>query len=141
MAVLQGDNYAKAISPTSDNVASPGTLGGRVRVLQDVVTLAAAQIADTVLLGRQLQAGAKILGIELTNAALGAAVTLDVGDIDDPNRYMAAVDGNTAETKRDLEPAGIQYEITGTDDDIIQITIGGGAATGEIKVNIYYSED
>lgn len=141
MAVLQGVNYAKAISPTSDNVASPGTLGGRVRVLQDSITLAAAQIADTVKLGRTLVAGAKILGIEVNTAALGGGVTIDVGDIADPNRYMSAIDGSAAATFTDLIQAGAQYEVTGTDDDVIELTIGGAAATGVVKVNVFYSED
>lgn len=141
MAEINGDNYAKAIDPTSDNVLSPGTLGGRVRVLQEAVTLAAIQIADTVNLARKLEAGAKILGIELTNAALGAGCTIDVGDAASATRYMTAVDGNTAGTKRDLNQAGIQYEVTGTDDDVIILTIGGGAGTGLVVVNIFYSED
>jgi len=140
MAILKGDNYTKQENPTSDNIVSPGTLGGRKRVLMETVTLAAANIADVVKLGKDLQDGAKVLGIELLNAALGAGVTLDVGDDDTGDRYMTAVDGNTASVKRDLNVLG--YEVGQADgDNTILLTIGGAAATGLVTVLITYTED
>jgi len=142
MATIQADNRTKADSPTSDNVLSPGTLGGRVRVLTDQVTLAAEGNPATIEVGRKLQAGAIILGVELYNAALGAATTLDVGDSDDPNRYLTIADANTAGWTKDLNLAGVQYKVgTNDGDDEITITLGGGAGTGLVAVNVYYTED
>jgi hypothetical protein len=139
MATLYGDNYTKQMNPTSDNILAPGKLGGRVRVLQDTITLAAAQINDVVNFGRTLQNGATILLIELYNATLGVGVTLDLGDSDTENRYLNAEDGNTADTKRTIP---LQYVIgTNSGDNVIQMKIEGGVATGAVILNIYYTED
>jgi hypothetical protein len=142
MATLYGDNRTKALTPTSDNVLSPGTLGGRVRVLTDVITLAAANIADVIEIGKDLQAGAIILGIEINNAALGGGVTLDVGDADTATRYITAYDANGNTKVNTIALAGVQYKIgTNDDDQTILLTIGGAAATGELKINVFYTED
>jgi hypothetical protein len=139
MPTHNGDNYAKSINPTSDNILAPGTLGGRVRVMLDTVTLAAAAINDVVNFGKKLNAGAQILKIYLYNATLGAGVTLDVGDADSENRYLNAVDGNTADQK---ESVVAPYTIgTNDDDDVIQMKIEGGVATGAVRIMILYTED
>ena len=142
MAILKADNYTKQENPTSDNIVSPGTLGGRVRVLVDEITLAAAQIADVIKFGKDLQDGAIILGIEVNNAALGGASTMNIGDADTEDRYMAAIDLNTASVKRDLAQAGDGYKIgTNDGDNTIQGVIAGAAATGLLKIKIFYTED
>ena len=142
MATLKAVNKTKADDPTSDNIASPGTLGGRVRVLTDTITLAAASINDIIEIGQDLKAGAIILGIELQFAALGASTTLDVGDSNDDNRYMNAIDTSSASIARDLILAGLHYKIgTNSGDSQIILTLEGGAATGQVNINVYYTED
>ena len=142
MATLKGVNRTKADSPSSDNILSPGTLGGRVRVLTDSITLAAAQIADTVQIGRDLPAGAIVLGYKLQWAALGAATTLDFGDEDTAARYLAAEATNAAGEARTVLIGGLQYKIgTIADDNTLILTIGGGVATGLVYIEVYYTED
>jgi hypothetical protein len=142
MAEIQADNYAKSANPSQSNRNDPGAVGGRVRSLTDVVTLAAAQIGDTIPLGKDLQAGAIIHGVEIYNANLGALVTLDVGDSDTADRYYSAIVGSAITVSKDIAQGQVGYVIgTNSGDGTIQITIAGAAATGEIKAIIYYSED
>jgi len=142
MATLYGVNKTKTLSPTSDNIVSPGTLGGRVRVHTDSITLAAAAIGDIVYLGKTLQDGAIIVGIVVQNAALGAGVTYRIGDINDDDRYMTDIAADAPAVTRNLNIAGNQYKIGANDDDSdIVMKIAGGAATGLVKVSIFYTED
>lgn len=142
MATLYGDNFTKTLTPTSDNVLSGGTVGGRSRNHTDQITLAAAAIGDVIKLGRKLRAGAIITGIEVQNAALGAGVTYRIGDSNDDDRYMTDIAAAAAATTTNLNIAGRNYKIgTNTSDDEIVMKIAGGAATGLVKVVIYYTED
>ncbi len=142
MATLKADNRTKADSPSSDNILSGGTLGGRVRVLTDTITLAAAAINDIIEIGQDLKAGAIILGIDLQWAALGAATTLDVGDGDDDARYIAAEATNAAGRQNQILLAGLHYKVgTNDGDDGIILTLEGGVGTGQVNVTVYYTED
>lgn len=142
MATLYGDNRTKILDPSSDNILSGGTCGGRVRVQTDTITLAAAAIDDVIQIGQALKAGAIILGIEINNAALGAGVTLDVGDSDDPNRYIDGYDANGNTKTNTLLIGGVFYKIgTNDGDDVIQVLVQDAAATGELNVTVYYTED
>jgi hypothetical protein len=146
MADYYGVNATKVLTPTSDNILSPGTLGGRVRVLTDSITVAAAG-DETIAIGRELQAGAIIVGIQIKNAALGANITLEVGDSDDPNRYITAYDANanTEATFADNLIGGLHYKIgTNDGDEQILITVrdaAAGGAAGALKINVLYTED
>lgn len=142
MSTLYADNKTKALTPSSDNILSGGTLGGRVRVLTDQITLAAAQIADVIEIGQGLKAGAIILGIDLQFAALGAATTLDVGDNDSATRYKTAVATDSAGVDSAIAIAGLHYKVgTASGDDQIVLTLAGGAATGLVKITVKYTED
>jgi len=147
MAAVKGVNFTKSESPSSDNIVDPGVLGGRIRVHQDTFEAAALASGSTIQVGRLLQPGAKILDIQLFFDALGAGVTLDVGDAADANRYISAVVTTSAGDTRLSNIAGLQYSVLGTSttpattDDIIVITTGVGAATGTIKIVIIYAED
>jgi len=142
MATIYGDNRTKILNPSSDNVLSPGTCGGRVRVQTDTITLAAAAAGTVVEVGQDLKAGAIILGIEINNAALGAGVTLDVGDGDDDNRYIDGYDANGNTKTNTLLIGGVFYKIgTNSGDDTLTVTVQDAAATGELNIAIYYTED
>ena len=150
MAQIDADNRTNAENPTSDNVASPGTLGGRVRVHTEVVTLAAQPANDTIRLARVIQAGAIILDVIIDNAALGAGVILDIGDSQDADRYVNGYDANANTTSRgaitavtgQFQSTGVHYKIgTNTGDADIIATILIAAATGQLNVTILYTED
>jgi hypothetical protein len=151
MAEVKGVNRTKADTPTSDNILAGGTLGGRVRVVQDSYTFASEAVNDTILLFQDLKAGATILDVVIDNVVTTNAVTLDIGDSDTPNRY---IDGYTAQSLTSNRGAvtagagqllvgGSQYVVgTNDGDDKIIITVLSAIPTdGSIKVTLYYTED
>jgi len=139
MAANNGTNYAKILDPSSDNILAEGLNGGRVRCAVDNYTTAATAIADTIRIAK-LPVGAKVLQIDLEIVALGASVTLDIGDEADDDRYLVAGDGNTAGNL--VSNLGTGYVVgTTTGDDVIILTVGGATATGEIKSVVYYTAD
>lgn len=150
MPQIDADNRAKAENPTSDNVLSGGTLGGRLRIHTEVVTLAAQAANDTIRLFRTLQAGAIIQDIIIDNGALGAGVILDIGDSDTADRYINGYDAQANTTSRgattaaagQFQSTGVHYKIgTNAGDEDILATILIAAATGELKVTALYTED
>ena len=151
MAQVDADNRANAENPTGDNILSGGTLGGRVRVMTDVITLAAQSADDTIRLFEDLKDGAIILGLDIDNDTLGAGVLIDVGDVDTPERYIDGYDAEANVTSRAavsaiqglFQAAGAQYKV-GTNlglDNTVLATILVAAATGEIKFTLFYTED
>ena len=144
MATYNATNYTKTLNPVSDNIVAPGTLGGRVRVLTDNITIAAAG-DETIAFGKKLQAGAIILGIEISHVALGADITYEIGDSQDPNRYMDAINGNALADDKAIIQAGKHYVVgTNAGDDILLMSIrdaGVGGAAGVCKMSVFYTED
>lgn len=84
----------------------------------------------------------KILGIELSYEALGAARTLNIGDGSDVDRFFAALDVAAAAAKTMLvdgaHVTGMNYEYTG--EDTIDIVLAGGVwpITVTLKMNVFY---
>jgi len=151
MAQVKGVNRTKADTPTSDNVLAGGTLGGRVRVMQDSYTFASEAVNDTILLFRDLQPGATILDVVIDNVVTTNAVTLDIGDSDTPNRYIDGYTVDSVTSNRggetaalgQLQVGGSQYVVgTNDGDNQIIITVLSAIPTdGSIKVTLYYTED
>jgi len=150
MAQFKGANRTKADTPTSDNVLAPGTLGGRVRVMQDNFTFAGEAAGEIIELFQDLKAGATILDIVIHNADLGTGTLLDIGDSNDVDRYIDGYDADANLTSRgggtavtgQFQVAGNQYVIgTNTGDTQIIITTSVAAATGLVTVSLYYTED
>ena len=151
MPQFKGVNRTKADTPTSDNVLAPGTLGGRVRVMQDSYTFASEAVNDTILLFQNLKAGATILDIVIDNVVCTNAVILDIGDSDTADRYVNGYLADTSASSRGAETAatgqlqigGSQYVVgTNDGDNQILITVLGAIPTdGSIKVSLYYTED
>jgi len=151
MATQKGVNRTKADTPTSDNVLAPGTLGGRVRVMQDAYTFASEAVNDTILLFEDLKAGAIIQDIVVDLVTTTNAVILDVGDSADPDRYINGLTATSIASNRGqvtaagglFQSTGVQYAIgTATGDDKIIITVLVAVPTdGSIKLSLYYTED
>lgn len=81
----------------------------------------------------KVAAGATLLDLHVVFDDLGTSVTIDVGDGDDPNRYISALDVATAAGVGRLS-AGTAFPHTYAAEDTIDITIGGAAATGTITL-------
>ena len=151
MAQVKADNRTKADTPTSDNVLAPGTLGGRVRVMQEVYTFASEAVNDTILLFQDLKAGATILDLVVDLTTTTNAVILDIGDSADVDRYINGLTATSIATNRNatnaagglFQSTGVNY-IVGTNDgdNKIIITVLGAIPTdGDIKLALYYTED
>ena len=137
MSSLLGDNATKYASPIGSNIVDQGYNKSGVRVMHDTITLAAAQIADTITVGDVLPVGAVILRVTLQNAALGAATTLSIGDAGSATRYSAAIATSSAAST--ISSLNMGRKVTGTSDTRIILTLAGGAATGAVAVSIEYS--
>jgi hypothetical protein len=144
----EGVNYAKAATPTSDNVMEPGTLGGKVRVMQDYFTFPASTTMvshNYILLGRKLPTGAQVLSIALSNGAVGTGTDsyLSVGDEGDSDRYITLVQSTSAAVTTSINAyTGMNYIVTGTTDNYIRVSGSNSAVCinsgGTIKVSILY---
>jgi len=150
MANVNAVNFANSLNPSLSNRNDPGTVGGRVRSLTDNIELSAQAANDTINIGKILSAGAIIHDVQIDNDALGAGVILDVGDSNDPDRYINGYDAEANLTNKgavspvtgEMQIDGVHYAIgTNTGDSTIRVTILVAAATGTLKVTIYYSED
>lgn len=150
MATQKGVNRTKADSPSSDNILAPGTLGGRVRVMQDSFTFAGEAAGEIIELFQDLKAGATILDVVIHNADLGTGTLLDIGDSNDPDRYIDGYDADANLTNRggatavtgQFQVAGNQYVIGANSGDTqVLITTSVAAATGLVTVTLYYTED
>lgn len=89
----------------------------------------------------KLPVGAVVYGMTVTYDDLGTGTTLNIGDDNDDDRYLAAVDTATAAgISSELEATGFGYVIgTNEGDDIIKAKNLGAAVTGTIKVACFYS--
>lgn len=117
---------------------------GNLRAKHFTYTFAAAAIADIALLG-QLPAGAKVVDINMRNAALGASTTVSLGYrafnpasalAAAPTAYLAATSTVSAATTRGSFAPNKQ-----TEDLYVIAVVGGGAATGQIDVTVFYIFD
>lgn len=100
---------------------------------QDTAELSAAAIADIIYFFKVPKDSA-IIGGELRSDALGASVTLSVGTVAAPTKYLAATASNTANKVTALtipiDDAGTPL----TEETDIVVTIAGAAATGTVKL-------
>lgn len=116
MAILKGANRTHADVATSagSHITDPGTLGGKVRCMVDTYTILGTEAdADVIEMGKALPKGARVLEQILScNASVAAVVTADVGDYEDVDRYMAAVNLAAAAINRIDEPdTGAAYKV------------------------------
>jgi len=148
MATYKGTNRTLADTPTESNIMDGGQQYGRVRVITDDYTTSATASGSIIELGVYIPKNSRVVEVVLTTADLGATTTVAVGDYEDADRYITATVCTTANQVTRLNAiGGRQYKVdettataTGTDRQIIA-TIGVAAATGAIKVEVYYVQD
>lgn len=111
---------------------------GRVRVWYDSITASAVAVDDTITFAR-LPKGATVYNVRITNAALGAGVTLQVGDSGDDDRYLVATAANAAGVINTTAAsiATMPYTTTAVTDLFIKVK--GNPANGLIKIVLEYS--
>lgn len=140
MSDVQGVNVTKFDAGTEqDNWIDQGLIKSSIRVWSDVYEAAALAVAQTIGLA-QLPDGAVVHGGILYFDALGAGVTLEVGDSTDSARYLSATVCTAAGSAIFDAVDGSGYVIgTNTGDGEIIATVGVGAATGTIRSVILYT--
>lgn len=139
-----GDNYTKSITPTPVNKLARGLLDGKVRCHTELYEASALAAGSTIKIGKKLNKGDVIKSITLWHDALGSA-TISIGDAASAARYKAATSVSSAGRIKSDEDAskidGINYVVTGTNDDVILLTTASAAITGTIKAQIEYLTD
>lgn len=127
-----GVNYAKSIDPSSANIVDPGLLGGKVRVMQDYVSVAATTLKSTdyIVVGTKLPTGSQVVHIKVAGCNLNSSGTVVIGDEGDTDRYMTAISTADVVAVGPSAATGIYYSVTGTTDNYIRIT---GAANGTVQ--------
>jgi len=146
MSTLKGVNRTILDAATIDHTLRPGLSSGVVRVMTDTYEGSAAAVADVIEMGGEIPTGATILMVVLSWDNLGASITLDVGDLEDPNRYISAEDVSAAGSKIVGLTDGIQYQVdmttAATPDNQVTLLVGGsGTLSGTVKLQVYYTNE
>lgn len=146
MAVVnvKGVNFTKQETPKSTNIIDAGKWGGKVRVQFDDYTTDASEDAGSTIKLAKLPVGANVIEMILYHGALGASVTLELGDENDVNRYIESYDASGAAVKqtRDTDLAqgykvlGAAKTADGKDDQDVMLTTAGATLTTGIDIQL-----
>jgi len=96
-----------------------------------VAKLAEVPVGDVVVFGDPVEPNIKVVGVSLTSAALGASTTLTV-KVGETTIINAQ---NTASAVNSYIPVDDLMTQEGQE---ISLTVGGGVATGTVKVKLHY---
>lgn len=96
-----------------------------------VAKLAAVPVGDVVVFGDPVEPNIKVVGVSFTSAALGASTTLTV-KVGETTIINAQ---NTVEAVNSYIPVDDLMTQEGQE---ISLTVGGGVATGTVKVKLHY---
>lgn len=141
MATVYGVNATKALDPYPTNRISKGKSGSLVYVESDSYECSSTAATTVIYMGSKLPAGAVIQFLQLTFDDLGTSVTLDIGTAYNDDEFASAIDVATAAgSSNTLLVDGAQYTIgTSTLDDQLTLTVNAAAATGTVKLSVFYS--
>lgn len=136
-----------ATNSTQSRLAAPGHgFGGTKKVSYGFVdfsgTITTADAANVC----QLPVGAIVLGVTLEADDLDTGgsptITLNVGDAASANRYIAAsTAAQTGVTGVATAATGLFYQVTGTNDTMVRVSVAANAATsaaGTVRVAVEY---
>lgn len=156
MAVNYGVNATKALVTKPTPMADPGSFNGRLRVLRDKFTLTAdLAVADTILMGSLLPAGAYVVDVMCKFADLSTGSgTLDIGwqvsadgaEAANTSGWFSAMNVNTAADVLNAKdnaaaPAGICKLFTAAVQPVITVNGDTDATSGAIDLVIMYVVD
>jgi hypothetical protein len=144
MATLKAANRTIMDAITPATVLDKGLVGGNVRCMIDTYTgLGTESSGDTIEFGGELPKGARVVGGYIVCTSMGG--TPDVGDAEDPDRYVDEAADNTATSFTDVL-TGIGYEVdmttSTTPDNQILVTLDAAVtAAGTITVVVLYTAE
>ena len=143
MAALKGVYATKASDPTPSNITARGFLGGKVKVMYDEYNASTVTItsADTLAIGRKLNAGDIVLGAFLTTSKNVSSCDIVLGDSDDVDRYGTVSINAAAATNLFLgAQAGLGYVVGSNDGDDEILLKMDETFNGVVKVAVLYIE-
>jgi len=143
MSEVLGVQATKIAAGGIANQCAEGVQDARLKCIVDSYEASALATNSTITMGGTLPAGARIQEVKLTADALTAGVFATVGDSDDADRYITVTALTSISVTRINAVDGADYVI-GTasgDNQVIVTTSGGTAATGTIKLAIFYTKD
>jgi hypothetical protein len=138
MATVSAVNFAKQADPSSDNILAQGLNGGRVRVAHDTYTFTEDGAGEVVKIA-QLPIGAKVLAIEVINAALGTGCTIGIGYGASGVEFLAQTAVATAGQIKSNLLSG--FEVTTVANGVIILTTAGATVNGAIITDVYFTTD
>lgn len=113
--------------------------GAQERVIMDKIDLAGVAAGSTLLFG-PLPEGCVVTDATIYQSGLGAGVTLKLGTDLDDDLIQLQFDAAAAGFNRGVtNPDGFLYQAPKL--RCLKITVGGGAATGEVRVAIKYAHN
>lgn len=119
----------------------PEEVGGVVQRIRFSYEASSLASGSTISIGTPVPKGARLVDIHVLADDLGTtAGTLEVGDVDDTDRFLAAYATGSATFKSVLKDGkidNIDYEFT--EDTQLLITTAGASVTGTIKGSIFYT--
>lgn len=130
MATLNSASYAAY--EVGQQLTDARDEGGKEYLLPFSHTVGADVNGDVVRL-RKLPKGCMVVGLDVSNDALGASTTMSIGDSESATRYLAATAVTTAGKNSGLLSAGQNFRATV--DTILVLTWGGAnpTAAGVVK--------
>jgi len=151
---VKGVNYTKVDDPKAANILPMGEWGGKVRVQMDEYTSDATETVGSTIAVGKLPVGARFLGAIIFHEAF-AVGSIELGDENDPNRYMEAITLQAAAIVHtwdsDLVPGSQgSYEVVGAantsdgkDDQELILTVSAGTLTTtcDFMIIIFYTQE
>jgi len=145
MATVKGINRTVADAATRDHTLAPGLFGGNVKCMVDTYELSSTAANTLIEMGGELPTGARVLAVLLVHDALGASTTIDVGDLEDEDRYLAAVDTSSAGSSWSNLADGVEYEVdmttASTPDNQIIVKLEAATGSGTVKLLVLYTHE
>lgn len=89
----------------------------------------------------KISAGVTVVDGYICYDALGASTTIDVGDGDNDDRWISAVDTSSAGFTRFGEAGGTGFPVTYAAEDTVDLTLEGGAGTGTITLVLFCTRE
>jgi hypothetical protein len=143
MAQYDGVNVTKYEAPGNANWIDQGLIKSELKVWSDSYELAGTEVANDTFHLATLPAGAKVHLVHCAWDDVGAAsATFDVGDSDDPNRYLDGLVASAAGQDTGILPDGAQYEIGTNDGDteiLVSLLDANADAAGTLKLTVFYT--
>lgn len=141
MATVYGVNRTLANTADPVNRIGKGKSGSLVYCESDSYECSSTAATTVIEMGNDLPQGAVVQFLQLTFDDLGTSVTLDIGTSYNDDEFASAIDVATAAgASNTLLVDGAQYVVgTSSTDSQITLTVNAAAATGTVKLSVFYS--